>query len=628
ADELVEWCDKLIHWPKPVITMQKNWIGRSEGASILFPLAEGREESIEVFTTRPDTLCGVTFLSLAPEHPLVLNLSAGTRQEKEVRRFVERYRNRTYDERREDLEKEGVFTGVTAIHPLTGEEVPVYVANFVLMEYGLGAVMAVPAHDQRDFDFAIKYGLPIRQVIFPPSVDLTKGGEAHLPLEEAYVDPGILAHSGDFSGMPSEEAKGAIADFLARKGIGGPVVKYRLRDWGFSRQRYWGTPIPIVYCDRCGTLPVPADQLPVVLPTDVKIEGRVSALNEIDSFVKTTCPRCKKGARRETDTMDTFIDSSWYFLRFADPHSADLPFHKEAVETWLPVDQYIGGVEHAILHLLYSRFIAKVLRDLGWLSLDEPFEHLLTQGMVLKGGFAMSKSRGNIVDPDDLVSKYGADSVRLYILFAAPPEKELEWSDSGIEGMYRFLNRVWRIVQGLSWLAETSSYRGRQSDLEDGAKELRGEIHRTIARVTEDVGETFGFNTAISAMMELSNTLRQHASAPYRQVLREGVETLLLLLSPFAPHIAEELWSHLGHEKSLSLESWPKADEAALERKRVEVVLQVNGKVRATLQVAADLSEEELKKLALENDRVRQFVGQSAIRKVIVVSGKLVNVVC
>ncbi len=634
ADRLLDDLRLLDGWPEKVRVMQANWIGRSEGAEIDFPV-EGRPDKITVFTTRPDTVYGVTALVLAPEHPLVARLVAGRPEEAAVRAFAGRMADLSERERTE-AEKEGLATGACCVNPLNGERVPIWVANYVLLEYGTGAVMVVPAHDQRDFEFARKFGLPVKVVIQPPGGRLDGA-----TMSEAYVDEGVMAGSGPFDGLPSEEGRARIIEHVAARGLGRRTTNYRLRDWLISRQRYWGAPIPIVYCDACGIVPVPKEQLPVPLPENVDFtpEGG-SPLAKCEEFVRAACPQCGGPARRETDTMDTFMCSSWYYLRFCSPREAGAPFGREDVDYWMPVDQYIGGVEHAVLHLLYSRFFTKVLYDAGLVGFVEPFTNLLTQGMVTKDGSAMSKSRGNIVAPDEIVGRYGADTARLFILFAAPPEKDLDWNDRGVEGCHRFLQRVWRLVNDVA---------GRTADAAPGAlgaanaagngralgkaeRELRRALHRAVKKVTEDVRERFNFNTAISAVMELVNeAYRYREGIPEAQqdgrVLREVAEGVTLLLAPFAPHLAEEMWERLGGRESVHRQPWPTYDPAALVAETVEVVLQVNGRVRGRLEVEAGAVRERLEQLALENPRVREFTGGRQVVQVIVVPDKLVNVV-
>ncbi|MFH1146389.1 MAG: leucine--tRNA ligase [Pseudomonadota bacterium] len=629
AEELLSGTDRLKGWPEKVITMQKNWIGRSEGAEIRFPV-EGSEKSIDVFTTRPDTVFGVTFMSVAPDHPLASELAAGTPQEEAVRVFVlkqsQERRSTTTAGEAEEIEKEGVFTGRYCVNPLTGKRIPVFIANFVLMGYGTGAVMAVPAHDQRDFEFARKYALPLSMVIEPP-----EGGLSPESMTGAYEEQGIMVNSGPFNGMRSAEAKGAIIAHLEESGLGKRAVTYRLRDWGISRQRYWGAPIPIVYCAQCGVVPVPKEDLPVVLPLDADIDktGR-SPLRKLESFVNTACPRCKGPARRETDTMDTFVESSWYFARYTSPHNAEAPFDKVKAAYWLPVDQYIGGVEHAILHLLYSRFFTKVLRDLGWLPIDEPFVNLLTQGMVIKDGAKMSKSKGNVVDPDDLIGKYGADTVRLFCLFAAPPDRDLEWSDQGVEGAFRFLTRLWRLVNE-NW-DDSGRKSPSNSSMEGRAESLYSKIHHTIRRVTRDIEDRLHFNTAISAVMELVNEIHENIAfagqdAKVAASVRTGIKTSVILLSPFVPHLAEELWSMMGCKNLISSEKWPSYDEKLAQAQVVELVIQVNGKVRSRIEIPAGTNEEELRESAFKDPRIQEWTRGKEVRKVIVVGNKLVNIV-
>lgn len=630
ADELLEFLDKLPGWPERVKTMQRNWIGKSYGSELEFEV-EGSDERITVFTTRPDTLHGSTFMSLAAEHPMVEKLIDGKPEADAVRAFVEKVRGMDKIHRgSDDLEKEGVFTGAYCINPVTGDRVPVYVANFVLMDYGTGAVMAVPAHDQRDFEFARKYDLPIKVVIQPEGETLDPAA-----MEEAYTEPGILVNSGKFDGMKNTEAMSAITDDLAETGRGRKTVNYRLRDWNISRQRFWGAPIPMIYCDKCGIVPVPEKDLPVELPEHVQTrpDGR-SPLPDTPEFFDVTCPVCGEKAHRETDTMDTFMESSWYFLRYACARDDEQGLDPEAIKYWLPVDQYIGGIEHAILHLLYSRFFVKALRDENLIDLDEPFDNLLTQGMVLLDGSKMSKSKGNIVDPDEMIAKYGADTVRLFCLFAAPPEKDLEWSDKGIDGSARFIKRVWRLVEelrgSLSAVAPCASVEGMS--LSGKAKELRRKEHETVKKVTDDIRKHFQFNTAIAAVMELVNTLylAKDELAGTKEgnfVLSSAVSTVLTVLSPVAPHVCEELWEELGHDSHLATASWPQYDEKALVRDELTVVVQVNGKLRGRLEVAASASKEEIEKEALAEENVAKHIEGKTVRKVIVIPGKLVNIV-
>lgn len=619
AERLLDDLDNLDGWPEKVKAMQRNWIGRSEGTEVTFTIPELDDTPVSVFTTRPDTLYGVTYMVFAPEHPLVERLIRGKEQEKEIRAFIDRMQNESAVTRTAaDEEKVGYFTGAYAKHPLTGEDIPLWVANYVLMDYGTGVVMGVPAHDERDFAFATKYNLPIKKVIERPGDPLPE------PLAEAYVDEGVLVNSGRFNGMPNGQAIEEISDMLEKEQRGRRTVTYRLRDWLVSRQRYWGAPIPIVYCDGCGTVPVPKSDLPVFLPDDVSFDGQNNPLMTSTSFIETDCPECGGPARRETDTMDTFIDSSWYFLRFTDAHNEELPFSKEQADKWLQVDEYIGGIEHAILHLLYSRFFTKVLFDAGMLSVDEPFNSLLTQGMVLKDGTTMSKSKGNVVSPDDIIAKYGADTGRLFILFAAPPERDFDWSDSGVEGSFRFLNRVWRIVnEHKALFAEGPAADPEESD----SKALYRMIHTTIKRVTDDIGTRYNFNTAISAIMELVNAIQSYPETADRGTLREAIKTAVLLLAPITPHLSEELWHRMGHADSVHKQSWPSYDEAALVQDEVEIVVQINGKVRDKLTVPADADNEQMEELALARAKIKEQTRGKTVRKVIVVPKKLVNIV-
>ncbi len=628
ADRLLDNLEKLPGWPERVKTMQRNWIGRSEGAQIRFPI-KGSQRSLAVFTTRPDTIFGVTYMVMAPEHDWVDELITGAPNEAEIRSFIDRVASQDEITRTaEDRDKEGIFTGRYCINPMTGEEIPIYLGDYVLAGYGTGAIMAVPAHDERDFAFARKYEIPVRVVIVQEG-----GARDGASMTEAYTGEGRMINSNEFDGLPSEEAWGRIAQAIEEKGVGQREVNFRLRDWLISRQRYWGVPIPIVYCDTCGTVPVPADKLPVHLPEDVEFmpSGR-SPLVDLESFVKTTCPQCGGAATRETDTMDTFVDSSWYFLRYCDPQNTGAPFAKENADYWMGVDQYIGGIEHAILHLMYARFFTMVLHDLGLTSVEEPFENLLTQGMVLKDGAKMSKSKGNVVDPGQIIEKYGADTARLFILFAAPPERDLEWSDAGVEGSYRFLNRVNRLVLELApQLREAASDSNAFGELSEADRNLRRQVHTSLKRVTEDVGRRMQFNTAISAVMELVNGIYaykdQGEEAQNPAVLKEALELTITMLAPFAPHLSEELWHEMGHQTSVHLESWPTYDEGATVVDEVAIVVQVNGKVRDRLTVAVDTDEESLGRLALELPRVQEFVSGKSVRKVITVPGRLVNVV-
>ncbi|HWP90749.1 MAG TPA: leucine--tRNA ligase [Thermodesulfobacteriota bacterium] len=634
TEELLEWADKLKEgWPDRVLAMQRNWIGKSTGAEIDFPLEEAinGEISLRIFTTRPDTVFGVTFMCIAPEHPISEKLVRGKPQEKEALLFINRIKKQSDVERvAEGARKEGVFTGSYCINPFNDERVPIYIANFVLMGYGTGIIMCVPAHDQRDFEFAKEYGLPIKIVIRP-------GGAIHeSPLnvedmEHAYEEPGIMVNSGEFSGLPSEAGKEKVIQHVESKGFGKRQVNYRLRDWGISRQRYWGAPIPVVYCDNCGAVPVPDEELPVELPLDVEFTGKGgSPLAKLEGFIKTKCPKCGEDARRETDTMDTFVESSWYFLRYPSPNYDKGMFDEEKVRYWLPVDQYIGGIEHAILHLLYARFYTKVLRDLDMGSLDEPFSNLLTQGMVIKDGAKMSKSIGNIVDPDDMIEKYGADTVRVFMLFAAPVQKDLDWSDEGIEGAYRFLNRVWRLVYDFRMRIAECGIKDFPNPKSAGpqSKELLVKVHKTIKKVTDDL-ERFQFNTAIAAVMELYNSISRFEPEGNDDfaVLREAVEAIVRLLYPMAPHISEELWQALGFEETLVDKPWIEWNKELVESAAITVVLQVNGKVRSQVLMDSDSGQEEMKEAAFSDEKVKNYIAGKEIKKVIVVPKKLVNIV-
>lgn len=618
ADRLLADLRLLDGWPKKVRTMQENWIGRSEGAMITFKLETG--DDIEVYTTRPDTLFGATYLVFAPEHQLVEKLIAGKPEAEAVRAFADRMSHLTDLERTGDTaEKEGLSTGAYAINPINGAKIPVWVGNYVIADYGTGAVMGVPSGDQRDFLFAKKYDLPMIPVVSATGEDVQAAD-----MTEAYVEPGKLINSGAYTGMDNVAAMEAIVEALGEKEAGRKTVNYRLRDWLISRQRFWGAPIPIVYCDHCGTVAVPEDQLPVRLPEDVDFKPTgESPLNDAPDFVHTTCPKCGGPARRETDTMDTFVCSSWYFMRYTDAQNTTLPFAKDKADKWLPVDQYIGGVEHAILHLLYARFFTKVLKDRGLVSAEEPFKNLLTQGMVLKDGAKMSKSKGNIVSPEDIMRTYGADTARLFILFAAPPERDLEWNDSAVEGCYRFLGRVYRFVQRYLAASEGGGDPARE-------KELRYLAHTSLARITEDIDQRFNFNTAVSAIMELVNGLYAAMDAyddKRSPAIDEATDILVHVLAPFVPHLAEELWEALGHEASVHLETWPQYDESALVQDEVEMVVQINGKVREHITVDVALSKEEVAEQALADERVQALIAGKTVRKTIVVPKKLINFV-
>jgi len=642
--KITEYADRLLDglkhlegsWPERVITMQKNWIGKSHGAEVDF-VVQGKQENkevIKIFTTRPDTLYGATFMVLSPEHPLTKSLSKGTDQEKAVDAFIQKVAGEDKIQRTSETgDKEGVFIGAHAVNPLTGKEIPVWSANFVLMEYGTGAIMSVPAHDQRDLDFARKYDLPVKVVIQPKNGNLDAD-----TMTEAYKDEGTMSASGPFDGLIGKAGISKVCAYLEAENIGKSTVNYKLRDWGVSRQRYWGTPIPVVHCETCGIVPVPVDQLPVELPLDAQLGERgQSPLKSLAEFTNTPCPQCNRPAQRETDTLDTFVCSSWYFDRFTSPRNETQPFDKENVNYWMPVDQYVGGIEHAILHLLYSRFFHLVLKDLGQIETPEPFANLLTQGMVIKGGTKMSKSKGNVVDPDDIIKNYGADTARLFILFAAPPVKDLDWSDQGVEGCFRFLKRVWRIC--LDFLPEIQSANPAPDSRVPIAKELkalRRKTHITIKRVTEDIQNRTQFNTAISACMELVNQLyvfrewwnesdKNNANA--QSIVKEALESLVTLLSPFAPHITEEIASLLNPDRKAGTTCWPVHLDALIQADELLIVIQVNGKVRDRITVPSAMTEEEIKSRSLENSKIQEFIGEKEIKKVIVVPGKLVNIV-
>ena len=626
ADELLDDLASLENWPERVKVMQSNWIGRSQGAEIDFPVVDS-DTMISTFTTRPDTVFGITYMVLAAEHPLVARLVSGTEREEAVLAFAQKVMKQSTIERTDETrDKEGIDTGRRFINPLNGRECPILVADYVVMEYGTGAVMGVPAHDQRDFEFARKYGLPVIVVIQDES-----GGLDGDTMDCAYVGDGPMVHSGPFDGRNNREATGDFIAHLEDNGWGRAAVTYKLRDWLISRQRYWGTPIPVVYCDTCGTVPVPEEQLPVLLPQDVRFTGEGNPLETSQTFVNTSCPSCSGPGRRETDTMDTFIDSSHYFFRYTDPTYDKAPFDPEKGAYWMPVDQYIGGIEHAILHLLYARFFTKGLRDLGLTEVGEPFTRLLTQGMVVKDGAKMSKSMGNVVPAEEMMDRYGADTARMFILFASPPEKELDWSDQGVEGSFRFLTRVHRIVmenRDLFTGFHTGDLRG------DGSgSALRQATHRAIKKVTDDVEKRFQFNTAISAIMELMNELQRFLAdggdhtPQERAAAAEAVRTVIILLSPFAPHLAEELWEALGEPYSIALQEWPVYDPKLTVSGTVEIVVQINGKVRARFDAAPDTSREELEEAALQIPRVREYMEGTELVKLVVVPGKLVSLV-
>ena len=646
AEELLKGCERLASgWNERVLTMQKNWIGKSYGAEVDFPV-EGSDKVIKIFTTRQDTLFGATFMCMSPEHPLVSELVKGTGQEDAVKKFIEEIGREDKKMRSsEETEKKGIFTGKYAINPMNGEKIPIWLANFVLLEYGTGAIMSVPAHDQRDFEFAKKYNLPIRIVIMPerilnselqtpkipPPPPLEKGGWGDL--KEAFIGEGYLINSGQFNGLNSKDALDKIGDYLRDNKIGKKTVNYRLRDWGISRQRYWGTPIPVIYCDTCGVVPVPYEDLPVILQTDIDFpsDGKSPLVNN-EKFIKVKCPKCKSDARRETDTMDTFICSSWYFLRYTSPRYDDYPVKNEAVKYWMPVDQYIGGIEHAVLHLLYARFFTKFLNDIGLVNTDEPFTNLLTQGMVVKDGAKMSKSKENVVDPDDIIDKYGADTARLFILFTSPPEKDLDWSDQGVEGAYRFLNRVWRLITGYG--IRDSVFEPRTPNPESRIKRI---THLTIKRVTEDIEERFHFNTAISAIMEFVNALYQliPPSPPlekggmggFESEFKDAINTLIILLSPFVPHIAEEMWEMIGNKGSVIKEPWPSYNPEFIKSEEMTIIIQINGKVRSRVTVNTDISDDDLRNTVLLDIKVKEWTSHKEIKKFVIVPKKLVSIV-
>lgn len=628
ADELLKDLDLLPGWPERVKTMQHNWIGRSEGLEFSFEIP-ALNDTVAVYTTRPDTAYGVTFMALAAEHPLIKKICENNPKADEINAFCERVRNQSEIERTSsESEKEGVFTGVYCINPFTGRKVEIWVTNYVLYDYGTGAVMGVPTGDQRDWMFADKYGIEKIVTICPVGKEL-KLEEMTCAYEEK---EGMLVNSGEFTGMEMHKAMSAIMDKAEAEGFGKRRVNYRLRDWLISRQRYWGAPIPIIYCPHCGEVLVPEDQLPVRLPEDVSFTaGAKSPLATSEEFVHCKCPKCGADATRETDTMDTFLCSSWYYLRYTDAHNDKMPFDKELNNYWGPVDQYIGGIEHAILHLLYSRFFVKVLRDAGLVDYDEPFSNLLTQGMVIKDGAKMSKSLGNVVSPEEILSKYGADTARLFILFAAPPERELEWSDQGVEGSFRFLNRIWRIVQAFEAILAQKVTEYDHSNLSEADKDLRRVLHGSIKKVTNDIETRFNFNTAISTMMELVNALYAYKEAvkePNAGLVYEAISDLIKMMSPFVPHITEELWrGAIDANSSVHEQSWPECDEEALKVDNVEIVLQVNGKVRGRLTVPAEATKEELEKIAMADANVQAHIGDATVRKVICVPGRLVNIV-
>ena len=622
AERLLDNLEELPGWPNKVKLMQKNWIGKSIGAEVTFEI-DGFDKGLDVFTTRPDTLYGVTYMVMAPEHPYLKELVAGSEYEEPVNAYVDKVQHMSDIERTSTTnEKTGQFTGRYAINPLTGKKVPIFISDYVLMDYGTGAIMAVPAHDQRDFDFAKKFDLEIIPVVDSddPEVDV-------YDLKAAFAAEGTMINSEMFNGMNNKEAIEKIIDYLEEKKIGKKSINYKLRDWLISRQRYWGTPIPMIHCDDCGWVPEKEENLPVLLPADVQFTGKgESPLATSKTFVNTTCPVCGKPAKRELDTMDTFLDSSWYFLRYCDPKNTEAPFGKDKADYWMNVDQYIGGVEHAILHLMYARFFQMALYDLGLVSTEEPFKNLLTQGMVIKDGAKMSKSLGNVVSPKEIIEKYGADTARLFILFAAPPERELDWSDKGVEGSFRFINRVYRMVydfsQNFSEVPDTYEIKG------DADKSMAYWLNYAIKKVSDDIGERFNFNTAISTIMELVNEMYRYKEGAINPGLYgTAIKDLIIMLAPFVPHVTEEMWEHLGYEGSVHDQSWPEYDEKALVKDTVEIVVQVNGKIKEKLDIAGGLSKEEMEKTVMENEKVKGLIEGKNVVKVIAVPGKLINIV-
>lgn len=625
ADRLLKDLDKMPGWPEKVKLMQKNWIGRSTGAEVTFEI-ENFSKKLQIYTTRPDTLFGVTYMVLAPEHPFVPELTNGTEYEAAVKAYQEECQHKSEIERTSlTKEKTGVFTGCYGINPVNGKKVPIFISDYVMMDYGTGAIMAVPAHDQRDFEFAKKFDLDIVPVVDSqnPKIDINN-------LTEAFVAEGTMINSGKYTGMNNKEAIEEITKDLEADGLGKAQVNYKLRDWLISRQRYWGCPIPMVYCEECGWVPEKEENLPVKLPTDVEFTGKGdSPLKTSKTFGETTCPCCGKKAVREFDTMDTFVDSSWYFLRYCDAHNSEKPFDKKKADYWMNVDQYIGGVEHAILHLLYARFFQMVMHDLGLVDAEEPFDNLLTQGMVIKDGAKMSKSLGNIVSPEEIQAKYGADTARLFILFAAPPEKELDWSDAGVEGSYRFLNRVYRLVQ--EYVNEIrGDFRGSETITIQSAedKALNFQLNATVKKVTEDAGGRFSFNTAISSIMELVNALYKYKQGEVNvPLMNDAIEKLILILNPFVPHITEELWNDLGHEDRVYQQNWPEFDPAALELETVEIIVQVNGKLKDKMAFEKNAEKSAIEEAALASERVQDAIAGKSVVKTIVVPNKLINFV-
>ena len=614
AEKLLDDIKLLGDWPERVKTMQANWIGKSQGVNIDFTL-DGDDTKFSCYTTRVDTIFGATYMVLAPEHPEIATLIKDSPEKNKIEAFVKKIRTQDKTKRADsDVEKEGIFTGKYVINPVNNKKIPLWIANYVLMEYGTGAVMAVPAHDNRDFDFAKKYNLDIEVVIDNPNQPLDA-----LTIKEAYVEDGIMVNSEQFNGTKNKEASESIADWMEQKRIGKRAVHFRLRDWLISRQRYWGAPIPIIYCDKCGMVPVEEDQLPVTLPDDVEFKpDALSPLSSAEDFVNTKCPKCKADAKRETDTMDTFVDSSWYYLRYLSPKDEDRAFDKKLVNSWLPVDQYIGGVEHAILHLLYSRFITKVLNDLGYVGFKEPFGALFTQGMIIKNGAKMSKSKGNVVSPDALIEKYGADTIRLYTLFIGPPEKDAEWNDRAVEGSYRFLGRLWRLVEKVL-LSDNNT--------EDLDNDLERKIHQTIKKVTRDIEGDFKFNTAISSVMELVNATYSSLDRNYNKSIKNAAEIAVRLLAPFIPHISEELWEKLGNTPTIFNQPWPEHDEEKAKDEVIIMPVMINNKLRSRIEVDPDLSDDDIKRIVLSDDKVKEWLSDKEIKKFMVVPKKLVNII-
>ena len=614
AEKLLDDIKLLGDWPERVKTMQANWIGKSQGVNIDFTL-DGDDTKFSCYTTRVDTIFGATYMVLAPEHPEIATLIKDSPEKNKIEAFVKKIRTQDKTKRADsDVEKEGIFTGKYVINPVNNKKIPLWIANYVLMEYGTGAVMAVPAHDNRDFDFAKKYNLDIEVVIDNPNQPLDA-----LTIKEAYVEDGVMVNSEQFNGTKNKEASESIADWMEQKRIGKRAVHFRLRDWLISRQRYWGAPIPIIYCDKCGMVPVEEDQLPVTLPDDVEFKpDALSPLSAAKDFVNTKCPKCKADAKRETDTMDTFVDSSWYYLRYLSPKDEDRAFDKKLVNSWLPVDQYIGGVEHAILHLLYSRFITKVLNDLGYVGFKEPFGALFTQGMIIKNGAKMSKSKGNVVSPDALIEKYGADTIRLYTLFIGPPEKDAEWNDRAVEGSYRFLGRLWRLVEKVL-LSDNNT--------EDLDNDLERKIHQTIKKVTRDIEGDFKFNTAISSVMELVNATYSSLDRNYNKSIKNAAEIAVRLLAPFIPHISEELWEKLGNTPTIFNQPWPEHDEEKAKDEVIIMPVMINNKLRSRIEVDPDLSDDDIKRIVLSDDKVKEWLSDKEIKKFMVVPKKLVNII-